>query len=177
MSIMLYLSNIMIPLVFFIIISYGLVKKVKIYDAFIEGAKDGFKTVLEILPTLIGLMMAIGIIRASGALEALTGLLTPLCRFLGFPEEALPLTFMRTVSSSASVGLLLDVFKTHGPDSFIGRFVSVMMSSTETIFYTLSLYFMSVKITKTRYTMGGALIANLAGVVASLYISNWLYLN
>jgi spore maturation protein B len=175
MSEMLFISNIMIPLVFLIIIVYGLLKKVKIYDAFIDGAKDGFKTVLDILPTLIGLMMAIGIIRASGALEAVTGLLAPLCRFLGFPEEALPLTFMRTVSSSASAGLLLDVFKTHGPDSFIGRFVSVMMSSTETIFYTLSLYFMSVKITKTRYTMGGALTANLAGVAASLVISNWLY--
>jgi spore maturation protein B len=176
MSVMLFISNIMIPLVFLIIIVYGLLKKVKIYDAFIDGAKEGFSTVLGILPTLIGLMMAIGIIRASGALDAITGLLTPLCRFLGFPEEALPLTFMRTVSSSASVGLLLDVFKTHGADSFIGRFVSVMMSSTETIFYTLSLYFMSVKITKTRYTMGGALIANLAGVAASLFIANWLYL-
>ncbi|MDR1704045.1 MAG: spore maturation protein [Clostridiales bacterium] len=175
MNIIQFISNIMIPLVFLIIIVYGLLKKVRIYDAFIGGAKEGFTTVLGILPTLIGLMMAIGIIRASGALDAITGLLTPLCRFLGFPEEALPLTFMRTVSSSASVGLLLDIFKIHGPDSFIGRFVSVMMSSTETIFYTLSLYFMSVRITKTRYTLGGAIIANLAGVVASLFIANWLY--
>jgi spore maturation protein B len=165
----------MIPLLFAVIIVYGLLKKVRVYDAFIEGAKDGFSTVLTIMPTLIGLMVSIGVLRVSGALDALTGLLAPACALIGFPEPALPLTFMRMVSSSASVGLLLDIFKIHGPDSFTGRFVSVMMSSTETIFYTLSLYFMAVKITKTRYTLAGALIANFAGIAASLVITDMVF--
>jgi spore maturation protein B len=90
---------------------------------------------------------------------------------VGFPKEALPITFMRLISSAASTGLLLDIFKNFGPDSFVGRFVSVMMSCTETVFYTMSVYFMSVKITKTRYTLAGALIANLTGVAASIFIT------
>jgi len=172
---MLFISNIMIPLLIVIIIVYGMLKKVKVYDAFIEGAKDGFGTVTAILPTLIGLMVSIGVLRNSGALEGLTNLLKPMFTGTGFPEQALPLTLMRLVSSSASVGLLLDIFKEYGPDSFIGRFVSVMMSSTETIFYTMSIYFLSVKITKTRYTLAGALIANVAGIIASLMITRTVF--
>jgi spore maturation protein B len=175
MQVILFFSNIMIPLLFVIIIVYGMLKKVRVYDAFIEGAKDGFGTVLSILPTLIGLMLSISVLRVSGALDALTQLLMPVTESVGFPESALPLTLMRLVSSSASVGLLLDIFATYGPDSFIGRFVSVMMSSTETIFYTLSLYFMAVKITKTRYTLAGALIANFAGVAASLIVTEMVF--
>lgn len=175
MSFVMVLSNLIIPSVFLIIIVYGILKKVKIYDVFIDGAKDGFQTVLTIMPTLIALMISIGILRASGALEAFTSLLTPIAAMIGFPEEALPLTFMRTVSSAAATGLLLDIYQNYGPDSFTGRFVSVMMSSTETIFYTLSLYFMAVKITKTRYTLAGALIANAAGVIASLFITEMVF--
>jgi spore maturation protein B len=102
MQVVLFLSNIMIPLLFAAVIVYGLLKKVKVYDVFIEGAKDGFQTVLQIMPTLIGLMVSIGILRVSGALEAFTRLLKPLTGLVGFPEDALPLTLMRTVSSSAS---------------------------------------------------------------------------
>lgn len=175
MRILLAVSNIMIPLVFVAIIVYGMLRKVKVYDSFIEGAKDGLSTVINILPTIVGLMVAVGILRASGALDALTALLAPICRLIGFPEDALPLTFMRIVSSSASTGLLLDIFKSHGPDSFVGRFVSVMMSSTETVFYTLSVYFLSVKITKTKYTLPGALIANFAGITASIFITEAVF--
>lgn len=175
MTAVVFISNIMIPLVFAGVVIFGLFRRVKVYDAFITGAKEGVPVILNILPTIIGLMVAIGVLRASGALDAATRLLRPICVLIGFPEDALPLTFMRLVSSSASTGLLLDLFKTHGPDSFLGRFVSVMMSSTETVFYTLSVYFLSVKVTKTRYTLAGALVANFAGVAASLLIANWLY--
>ena len=171
MNIMLYISSAIIPLMFVGIIAYGLAKKQKVYDTFIEGAKDGVQTVFKIFPTLIGLMVAVGVIRASGALEYLAVAVSPVTNLLNFPQEAMPLTLMRLVSSSASVGLLLDIFDTHGPDSFIGRFVSVMMSSTETVFYTLSIYFLSVKITKTRYTLPGALFANVVGIVASIFIT------
>ena len=175
MGIMVYLSNLMVPMVMLVIILYGMSKKVPVFDEFIMGAKDGFQTILQIMPTLIGLMVAVGILRASGALELLSAALAPLTDLIGFPKEALPITFMRLVSSSASTGLLLDIYKNFGPDSFIGRFVSVMMSCTETIFYTMSVYFLSVKITKTRYTLAGALIANFSGVIASIFITEIVF--
>jgi len=177
MRILLFLSDLLLPLMFAGVIVYGLLKKVKVYDVFIDGAKSGFTTVLGIMPTLIGLMVAVGILRASGTLGFLVQLVQPLTDRAGFPAEALPLTFMRLVSSSASTGLLIDLYKAHGPDSFLGRFVSVMMSCTETVFYTMSVYFLHVKITKTRYTLAGALFANVAGVVASIWITKlfWGY--
>ena len=120
-------------------------------------------------------MVAVGMLRASGAFDMLSSLISPLTNLFGYPTETVPLTLMRLVSSSASTGLLLDLFESHGPDSFLGRFVSIMMSSTETVFYTMSIYFMSIKITKTRFTLAGALFANFCGVVLSLWIAGYLY--
>ena len=114
-------------------------------------------------------------LRASGAFDLLGNLISPIMDYFGYPTETVPLTLMRLVSSSASTGLLLDLFERHGPDSFLGRFVSVMMSSTETVFYTMSIYFMSIKITKTRFTLAGALLANFMGVALSLWLTNYLY--
>lgn len=175
MNFLLILSDLIIPLVLVYILFYGYSKKINVYEAFICGAKDGFSVIIKIAPTLIGLMVAVGILRASGALELLSNIVSPVTEKIGYPKEVVPLTFMRLISSSASTGILLDLFKTHGPDSFLGNFVSVMMSSTETVFYTMSVYFMAVKITKTRYTLFSALVANLAGIVASLWISNYLW--
>jgi len=175
MSFMLFLSNLIIPLTFAIIILYAYGKRVALYDNFVEGAKDGMQTVVGILPTIVGLMVAVGILRASGALDLFSRFISPLTSRMGYPNDAVPLTLMRLVSSSASTGLLIDIFKEHGPDSYIGRFVSIMMSCTETVFYTMSVYFMSVKITKARYTLAGALIANFVGVAASLMITNVLF--
>ncbi|MCL2398436.1 MAG: spore maturation protein [Defluviitaleaceae bacterium] len=169
------ISDLMIPLTFASILLYGLSRKVPVYDTFIEGAKDGFTTVLNILPTIIGLMIAVGMVRASGFLDILNYLIAPLTDHLGYPTEAVPLTIMRLISSAASTGLLLDLFERYGPDSFLGRFVSIMMSSTETVVYTMSVYFMSLKITKTRFTLAGALFANLVGIIASLLITIRLY--
>lgn len=175
MKFILMISDFMIPVVFVYIIIYGYYKKIDIYEAFADGAKDGIKTVVMILPTLVGLMVAVGILRASGSLDILSKIIEPFTEKIGFPKEVVPLTFMRLVSSSASTGILLDIFKNYGPDSFIGRFTSVMMSCTETVFYTMSVYFMAVKITKTRYTLAGALAANFAGIAASLWICNILW--
>jgi spore maturation protein B len=172
---MLLISELIIPLSFVGIIGYGYIKKVNVYEEFIEGAKDGFKTVIGIMPTLIGLMVGVGMLRASGFLDLLANFLSPLTDLISFPKEAVALTLMRLVSSSASTGLLIDIFKTYGPDSFIGRFVSIMMSCTETILYTMSVYFMSVKITKTKYTLAGALISNFAGIIAALWITRALF--
>ncbi|HQD50145.1 MAG TPA: spore maturation protein [Defluviitaleaceae bacterium] len=171
----LYISDFMIPLIVSGVIIYGLLKGINIFDVFIEGAKESVKVILTIMPTLIGLMMAVGIIRASGSLNMFELLLKPISNLITFPVELIPLIVLRTISSSASLGLVLDLFKQYGPDSFIGRLVSVMMGCTETIFYTMSVYFMSVGIKKTRYTLAGALIANLAGIIASFYITLFIF--
>jgi spore maturation protein B len=174
-KLILFLSNLMIPLVFFIIIGYGMQRKVDIFDTFVEGAKDGFKIVLKILPTLIGLMMAVGILRSSGFLDFMTTMMIPLTNKIGFPTPLVPIAIMRTISSSATTGLVLDLFKTYGPDSFIGRMASIMMGCTETVFYTLSIYFMSVNIKKTRYAIPGALFVSFVGIIASVIITYRLF--
>lgn len=165
-----YISDLIIPLVLLIIIVYGYSKKVDIYNTFIDGAKDGIITVFEILPTLIGLMTAVAVLRASGALEMLVGIIKPITNLIGFPAEIVPLALMRLVSSSAATGIILDLFNTFGPDSFIGRVASTMMGCTETVFYTMSVYFMSVNIKNTKYTLFGALTANIVGIIVSFYI-------
>jgi len=175
MSWMLFLSDMIVPITFAGILLFAFSRKKPVYDHFVEGAKDGFKTVFMIAPTIIGLMVSVGMLRASGALDLLSRLISPITDRFGYPSETVPLTLMRLVSSSASTGLLVDLYENYGPDSFIGRFTSIMMSSTETVFYTMSIYFMCVKITKTRFTLAGALLANFAGVMLSLFITRYLY--
>lgn len=170
LKLIIIISDLIIPIVITSIIIYGYSKKVSVYDIFISGAKDGLETVVSILPTLIGLMVAVAVLRASGALDIIINLISPLTDKTGFPGELVPLGLMRLVSSSAATGILLDIFKEFGPDSFIGRVSSVMMGCTETVFYTMSVYFMSVSIKNTRYTLAAALIANVAGVFTSFFI-------
>lgn len=174
MNFLLFLSETIIPVLIFGIVAYGLVNRQPVYENFIAGAKDGFKTVLGIMPTLIGLMVAVGVLRASGFLDFLTGLLSYVIPDSIFPTELLPLSIVKMFSSSASTGLLLDIFKEHGADSELGKMAAIMMSSTETIFYTLSVYFMSIKIEKSRYTVAGALIATIAGLFASVYFTRFM---
>lgn len=131
MRIIIFISDLIIPVTLLGIILLGCAKKIDIYGAFIDGAKEGMSTVFGILPTLIGLMVAVSVLRASGALDLLLWLLRPIANVVGFPAEIIPLSLMRLVSSSASTGLLTDLFKSFGPDSFIGRLASVMMSCTE----------------------------------------------
>ena len=126
----------MIPLIIFCIVGYGLLNRSNVYDDFVHGAADGLKTVIGILPTLIGLMMAVGILRASGFLDFLAGLLGILTEPLGLPAPVVPAAIVKMFSSSAATGLVLDLFKEYGPDSKIGMITSIMMSCTETIFYT-----------------------------------------
>lgn len=171
MRFLLFLSETIIPIFIFWIVAYGLSKRQPVYEDFVAGAKDGFKTVLGILPTLIGLMVAVGVLRASGFLNMLSTLLSALIPDWIFPTELLPLSLVKMFSSSASTGLLLDIFKEHGPDSLLGRTSAIMMSSTETIFYTLSVYFMSVNIRKSRYTVAGALVCTIAGLFASIFFA------
>ena len=168
---LLYIADLIVPMVIFLIVSYGVLMKVNVYDSFIKGAKSGFFTVIKIMPTLIGLMVAVGVLRASGFLEFVGGLFGGVADRLGFSAELVPLMLVKMFSSSAATGLVLDIFKNHGPDSLIGLTTSIMMSCTETIFYTMSVYFLAAKVTKTRYTLKGALLATFAGIAASIVLA------
>ena len=165
------LSNIIIPAIIFYVVGYGLVSGVPVYEHFIKGAKDGLGTVVGLVPTLVGLLMAVGILRSSGFLEFLAELLKGVGELVGIPQEVLPVILVKMVSNSAATGLVLDIFKNFGPDSHIGMLVSIMMSSTETIFYTMSVYFLAARVTKTRYTLAGALFATFAGIAASVVLA------
>lgn len=172
MKLLLFLSNTIIPLLIFYIVVTGLLKKQNVYEEFIHGAQDGFHTVIKIMPTLIGLMVAVGVLRASGLLDAISSFLGNIIGNRLIPSEIIPVFVVRLFSNSAATGLALDIFKEYGTDSVIGKMVSIMLSSTETVFYTMSIYFMSVKVKKTRWTLPGALLAAIAGTVASVILAN-----
>lgn len=174
MNALAHLSDIIIPILIFFIVGYGYVSGVKVYETFLKGAKDGLKIVVDIVPTLIGLMVAVGMLRASGFFDMLGRLLGPITEKVGLPAQLMPLLIVKMFSSSAATGLVLDIFKTSGPDSYAGMLTSILMSCTETVFYTMSVYFLAAKVTKTRYTLAGALLATLAGTVASVVLAGWM---
>lgn len=165
------ISDIIIPLVIFWVVGYGLASRIKVYETFLKGAKEGLQVVVDIMPTLIGLLVAVGVLRASGFFEVLGELLGPVTESIGLPAQLLPLLIVKLFSSSAATGLVLDIFKTNGPDSYVGMITSILMSCTETVFYTMSVYYLAAKVTKTRYTLKGALLATLAGTIASIYLA------
>ncbi len=169
------ISGYAIPVIFLLILVFGLYKEVKVYDIFIEGAKEGISTVIRIIPTLVGLMVAVGVFKASGALELLVQVFMPLASVLGIPPETMPLALMRPVSGSASLAMVAEIIQTYGPDTFIGRTASTMMGSTETIFYTLAVYFGSVGIKNIRYTLAAALLADLVSVTASAWACTMIF--
>lgn len=175
MEIVKAISNLAIPFIFFIIISYGLAKDIKVYDCFVEGAKDGIETIIRILPPLVGLLVAIGVFRESGALDLITFAIQPVTGLLKIPQEVLPLALMRPISGSASLAIVTDLLKHYGADSFIGRVTSTMMGSTETTFYTLAVYFGSVGIKNVRHTIPAALLADLTGIIASVWICGMVF--
>lgn len=159
------------PFLFAIIIIHGFLTGTDIFSSFVEGAKEGLKTVVGILPSLIGLILAVGIFRSSGAMDILLKLFSPISTATGFHSELASLSLTKMFSSSAATGILIDIFKNYGTDSLIGIAASIMMSSTETIFYTLSIYSASAGIKNTRYTIICALIANLSGIITSYILA------
>ena len=160
----------LVPLVVSYIVGFGVLSKRPVFDDFLAGARDGMRTAADLLPTLAGLMTAVGVLRASGLLDALSGWLAVPAGWLHLPVPLIPLVLVRLVSNSAATGLALDIFSSYGPDSFLGMAASIMMSSTETVFYCISIYFGSVHVTKTRYVLPGALIATAAGIAASIFL-------
>ncbi len=172
MNVLSHISDIIIPAILFYIVAYGLISKVKVYEGFLKGAKDGLKVVADIMPTLVGLMVAVGVLRASGFLDFLGKLLSPLTGVFRLPGELLPLLIVKLFSSSAATGLVLDIFKTAGPDSYVGMVTSILMSCTETLFYTMSVYYLAAKVTKTRYTVAGALWSALVSMIMSIVLAS-----
>ena len=169
-----FLSDFIIPFVVFYVIVYGLAHRVQVYDAFVAGAADGMKTVVKIMPTLVGLMAAVGMLRASGFLDLVSEILAPAASLLHFPAELVPLALIRMFSSSAASSMVTDIYKSYGTDSYIGTLASVMMGCTETIFYTMSVYFLTAKVTKTRWTLAGALAATFGGLAASTVLAGMM---
>lgn len=178
MNLITFLSNLIIPIIIFYIIGYGIITKTDIFDAFVKGAADGMHVVLEILPTLIGLMVAIGLMRESGFLTMLADFAAPFVRCFDFPARVVPLTLIKMVSSSAATGLLTDIFKEFGTDSREGYLASLLMCCSETIFYTISVYFLATKdkkhsaVTGVRWLLAGALLCTFVGIVASVFLTN-----
>lgn len=169
------ISLMMIPIMITIILLHGVIKKVNIYEAFVEGASEGFKTAIRIMPYLIAIFLAIGIFRGSGALELSTKFISPITNALGIPKEVLPLAIMRPISGSGALGMVEDIVHNYGPDSLVGRIASTMMGSAETIFYTMAVYFGAVSIKNSRHTLMAALISHIAAVLASVVICSYIF--
>ena len=172
MSIFVTMSSFIIPAIMMFIVIYGMIKKRNVYDDFVNGATGGLKTVIKVMPTLIGLMVAVGVLRESGFMDFLGELAGKVTDRLGFPGELMPVTIVKIFSSSAATGMVLDIFKTYGPDSYLGKITSLMMSCTETVFYTMSVYYLTAKVTKSRWTLPGAMLATVAGTIASVLLAN-----
>ena len=165
------LSRYIIPFLLVGIPFYGLVvKKVKVYESFVEGAKDGFTIAVRIIPYLVAILVAIGMFRASGALDMLLTILSPILTAIGFPPENLPLALMRPLSGSGSLALLTDLVNQHGTDSLVSKIGATMFGSTETPFYVLAVYFGSVGIHRSRHALAAGLIADAVGVFSAVYI-------
>jgi spore maturation protein B len=169
------ISIMAIPLLLFLFLGYGILKKVRVYEVFVEGAKEGFTTAIRIIPYLVAMLFAIGIFRASGALELLTTVLAPATNLIGMPPETLSMALMRPLSGSGSLGIMTELMKVHGPDSFIGILASTMYGSSETTFYVLAVYFGSVQIKNTRHAVPAGLIADLFGMLGAVLICRILF--
>ncbi len=164
-----------IPVVIFIVVGYALVKRVPIYSVFTTGAKDGFSTAVMIIPYLVAMLCAIGMLRASGAMDAFCNLIDPITGLIGCPGEVLPFAVMRSFSGGGAEGMMTELVTTYGTQSQIGRIASVAMGSTETTFYILAVYFGSVGVTNSRHSVAAGLLGDLASLIASCVIVNLLW--
>lgn len=174
MQVINFFSNLAMPMVIFFIVLYGVTEKVKVFDNFLEGAKEGIKTTFSILPTLIGLFLAIGVLRSSGVLDFIIKLSSPILEIFNFPSELMPLAILRPISGSGSIAVATDIMKQAGVDSLIGNIASTIMGSTETTLYTIAIYTSCIKIKKTRFILIAALTADITGIIVSNLIWNFL---
>jgi spore maturation protein B len=175
MSIINQVSLFLIPLIIGGILLYATLKKVPTYEAFVEGGKEGIQIAFSLIPYLVGMMVAISIFRASGAMEYVISLVSPLLQAIGVPPEVAPLAFIRPISGTAALGMTTDLIATYGPDSFIGRLASTMQGSTDTTFYVLTVYFGAVGIKKMGDALKVGLLADVVGFIASIIIVTMVF--
>ena len=164
-----------IPFIIVSIVLFGAFKKVNVYETFTDGAKDGFTTAISIIPFLVGMLVAIGVFIASGALDLITNALSPITSKIGMPGEVLPMALIRPLSGGGASGVMNELFATYGPDSLIGKMASVMNGSTETTFYVLAVYFGAVGIKKTRHALPAGLIADAVGLITAVVVTNMMF--
>lgn len=174
-SIIEIISVLAIPFLILTFITIGFIKKVKVYETFIEGAKEGFNIAITIIPYLVAILVAIGIFRTGGAMDLLINLIKPITNLIGMPPEVVPMALMRPLSGSGSLGILAEIMKTYGTDSFIGVLASTMFGSTETTFFVLAVYFGAVNIKKTRYALAAGLLSDFSGFLAAIFIVRLLF--
>lgn len=175
MGIISYISIVAMPMVILLIIANALKERVATFDIFLKGAKEGIEIVLKIFPTLVGLFVAIGMLRSSGVIEFIISMISPITNFFNFPHEILPLAMLRPISGSASMAVATDIIKSRGVDSFIGILASVIMGSTETTLYTIAVYTGSVKIKKTRFILLASLLADITGILVSIWVCRYFF--
>lgn len=169
------ISSWAIPVIILAIVAVGALRRVKVYESFVEGAKEGFTVAIKIIPYLVAILVAIAVFRASGAMEWMIAGLTPVLRPLGVPPEVLPMALIRPLSGSGALGVMSEGLKTYGADSLIGNMLSTMMGSTETTFYVLAVYFGSVAVRRTRHALPAALMGDVAGIAMAIFICNVVF--
>ena len=165
-----FISNLAMPMMILLIVIYGIAEKSKIFDTFLEGAKEGLEIVFTIFPTLVGLFVAIGALRTSGIIDLIVHFITPILNIVKFPSEIMPLAMLRPISGNASMAIATDIMKNYGVDSIFGTMASVIMGSTETTLYTIALYTSCIKVKKTRFVLIAALIADIVGMAVSVVV-------
>lgn len=163
-----YISAVILPIIIFIIVLFGLLEKKNIFDLFVQGAKEGLELTIKIFPTLIGIFFSVSLLRFSGILDFISKILNPVLNIIKFPNEILPLALLRPISGSAAIGVATDIMKNYGVDSLIGNIASVIMGSTETTFYTIAIYTSCVKIKNSRGVLIAALMADTVGILTAV---------
>ena len=172
-----FFSDIAMPLIILLIVIYGLIEKNKVFDIFLDGAKEGIGVVVGIFPTLIGLFVAIGALRSSGILDFIVQIMTPILDIVKFPSEIMPLALIRPISGSSSIAVAVDIMKNFGVDSTFGLMASVIMGSTETTLYTIAVYTSAVGVKKTRFVLAASLLADFVGIVVSVVVCRIMSMN
>jgi len=169
------ISDWAIPIAIFSIVVFGFFKKIKVYETFVDGAKEGFEVAIKIIPFLVAILVAVGMFRASGGMELLGKILSPLTSLVGYPSDAVPMALIRPLSGGGALGIMSEILNTHGPDSFIGKLVSTMQGSTDTTLYIIAVYFGSVAIKKNRHAVQCGLIADAVGIIAAFIICSIVF--
>lgn len=175
MKLIFFISNLAMPIIILCIIICGMKERKNVFDIFLKGAKEGVKITFNIFPTLVGLFVAIGALRASGILDVINYIMNPILKLIHFPSELIPLAILRPISGSSSIAIATDIMKNYGVDSNLGKIASTIMGSTETTIYTIAIYTSCIKIKKTRHILLAALCADFIGIITSVIVCNFMF--